>query len=92
MLSGRQGQSNSALVFPGSDGGRQTKDCCTRLPWTLWELCLSPRGPLPGIRPSGGNVYTDPTLLDVAGALEALPQLRMANLQTSDGARETGTA
>jgi hypothetical protein len=24
------------------------------------------------------NVYTDPTLLDVAGALEALPVLRVA--------------
>ncbi len=28
-------------------------------------------------RPCGGNVYTAPTLLDVAGAVEAPPELTM---------------
>jgi len=28
-------------------------------------------------QPYGGNVYTDPMLLDVAGALEALPELAL---------------
>ena len=39
------------------------------------------------------NVYTDPQLLDVAGALEALPQLPIADASSDDGRalRPTGT-
>ena len=39
------------------------------------------------------NVYTDPQLLDVAGALEALPQLPLADVHSDDrkSLRPTGT-
>jgi len=39
-------------------------------------------------RPYGGNLYTDPTLLDVAGAMEALPDLSVSGQSRAD-ARQT---
>lgn len=38
------------------------------------------------------NVYTDPRLLDVAGALNALPALRLAPAPVDERAKATGTA
>jgi hypothetical protein len=38
----------------------------------------------------GENVYTDPSLLDVAGALEALPELGLDHDQQTE--RDAGTA
>ena len=37
------------------------------------------------------NIYTDPTLLDVAGAIGSLPNVRPSNPRTSDGLKVTGT-
>jgi len=37
------------------------------------------------------NVYTDPTLLDVAGAIEALPDLSLDGAQHAKAAKATGT-
>jgi len=40
-------------------------------------------------RPYGGNVYTDPTLLEVAGALAALPELSLSGEAQSRRGRAT---
>ena len=36
------------------------------------------------------NVYTDPTLLDVAGALEALPSLQSNGAEVAEPVRNPG--
>ena len=37
------------------------------------------------------NIYTDPTLLDVSGAIGSLPNVRPSNPRPSDGLKATGT-
>ncbi len=52
------------------------------------RLDLTVRRPCGGLARRGENVYTDPMLLDVAGALEALPDLSVSGQSRAD-ARQT---
>ncbi len=50
------------------------------------------RRPYGGLARRGENVYTDPELLDVAGALEALPNPRLIGVKQSDEEGSAATA
>ncbi len=49
------------------------------------------RRPHGGLGRPGENVYTDPTLLDVGGALEALPDLSLDGPLKSEADKAAGT-